>query len=80
MELPNHQSKVGAFGSERFKTNSRRLSPVSVKTSAYSDHASRAALVRLISTTPLPCRSFLAFVTIPPLYRTTVSPAFRRRG
>jgi hypothetical protein len=71
VKLPSHQSKVGVFGWERFKKRSRRLSPVSAKMSAHSDHASQKAVGRLIPPTPLPC-SFAPVVTTA-LYRTIVS-------
>ncbi len=40
--LPNHQSKMWVFGSERFRAKSTRASAVSAKESAHTDHASQA--------------------------------------
>jgi hypothetical protein len=74
--LPSHQSKVGVFGWERFKRRRRRLSPVSAKTSAHSDHASQAAVRRLHPPTPRPFLLVPSVTTL--IYGTTVFQPLRR--
>src|SRR5918998_613948 len=75
-EFPSHQSKTCAFGSERLRTKSRRLSAVSATQSVHSDQASLAE-ARVLS--PPAARSCcLARSLTAPLYRAAVSQTLRQ--
>src|SRR4028118_2010854 len=67
VELPSHHSKVGAFGWERLRTKRRKLSAVSVTTSAHSDQASRVAAGRPMP--PISLSGSFAPVVTTQLYR-----------
>src|SRR5215210_8491989 len=77
VELTSHQSKMWVPGWEWIRARRRRLSPVRVTESAHSDHASHAAVRRLIPPIPRPC-SLIPSVTTPLLYKTSVSRTLRQ--